>query len=320
MKQRWTETECEYLKANYGRLTPQECADYLSRPLYSVKNKARRMKVARENHIWTDHELKYIKENYTDRGLEHVCDYLGLSKNQVTSKARELGVKISPKVRGKITTRINTGRKMSESAKRKIGAANRRHYFPNTCVDCGKILSSRSIVRCRTCNLKTRRGENHNWWKGGVSVLRNMIMHELYPKWRLPIMERDNFQCQDCGTSGYLEVHHLRLFHIIRDTIIAENPHLSLKKSKDRKKIAKMVVAEHNMEDGITLCRACHAKRHWETRDELLGTPNEKDEGNQQPSASNVISLVDAKVQRLTGEDSQPISPTRASRTVSSIR
>ena len=42
---------------------------------------------------------------------------------------------------------------------------------------------------------------------------------------------------------------------------------------------------------------------------ELLGHPNEKDEGNQQPSRQNVLKLVRRKVQRPTGEDAQTNNP-----------
>lgn len=42
---------------------------------------------------------------------------------------------------------------------------------------------------------------------------------------------------------------------------------------------------------------------------ELLETPNGKAEGNQQPSQSNVVKIVDWKVQRLMGEETTTNKP-----------
>jgi len=220
-------------------------------------------------------------------------------------------------VRSKASTKINTGRICRKSTRQKIGNGNRKYESPNKCIICGKEIVRRS-TRCMGCAAKERGGEGHMWWKGGISNFRNVVQQRLYPAWKFPVMERDSFQCVDCGTSGYLEVHHLRMYYKIRDSIIASNPQLSLDVHNDRIRLAELIVEDHKLEDGVTLCRACHEQRHWEKQDELLGTLNEKDVGNQQPSASNVTKLVDAKVQRLTDEESQPISPTRASCTLHS--
>lgn len=76
------------------------------------------------------------------------------------------------------------------------------------------------------------------------------------------------------------------------------------------------------IENLVTLCRKCHARikgkeTQWEdyfTRiirksGELLETPNGKAEGNQQPSQSNVVKIVDWKVQRLMGEETTTNKP-----------
>jgi len=58
-----------------------------------------------------------------------------------------------------------------------------------------------------------------------------------------------------------------------------------------------------------TLCHKCHRELHFGKRGELLETPTASGEDNQQPSRSNVVSIVDRKVQRLTGEDTQTNNP-----------
>jgi 5-methylcytosine-specific restriction endonuclease McrA len=72
------------------------------------------------------------------------------------------------------------------------------------------------------------------------------------------------------------------------------------------------------IKNGILLCPNHHGEAHLGILDltealvklgELLENPEEDD---QQPSQSNVMSIVDWKAQRLTDEDSQPINLTRA--------
>jgi len=95
----------------------------------------------------------------------------------------------------------------------------------------------------------------------------------------------------------------------IQKAIVASNPHISLSTFEGRLEMANLIVAEHRLEDGITLCQACHKKLHFEKRGELQGSLTVKDEGNLQPSQPNVRSIVGWKVQRLTGEDSRSNKP-----------
>lgn len=94
-----------------------------------------------------------------------------------------------------------------------------------------------------------------------------------------------------------------------RDKAISDNPHLSLDSYNDKFELLWIIVKRHKIENGITLCSACHKSLHAEKCGELLETPNVKDEDNQQASQSNVINIVDWKLQRLIGEDSQSNKP-----------
>lgn len=60
-----------------------------------------------------------------------------------------------------------------------------------------------------------------------------------YKKWRFDVFLRDGFTCQDCGDGrgGNLHAHHIKSF--------ADFPALRL-----------------DLANGVTLCRACHRKRH----------------------------------------------------------
>ncbi len=82
-------------------------------------------------------------------------------------------------------------------------------------------------------------GKNHPNWKGGFSKIRAKdFKSKEYTKFRMAVLKRDNFICQDCGKKGMpLVVHHIKFW----------GPYPEL-----RYKIA----------NGITLCKECHYSKH----------------------------------------------------------
>lgn len=167
-----------------------------------------------------------------------------------------------------------------------------------------------AMSRCFPCSMKHHSGEGHHNWMGGVASLRSLVHVLLKPVWIDPILKRDRFTCQVCHKrGGEMEVHHLRPYRKIRDEVIKQNPDISLRTFEGKKEIALKIVSVHKLIYGITLCVSCHADIHDETRGELRGSLTVKDEGNPQPSHSNVRSIVEWKVQRLTGEESQADKP-----------
>jgi len=99
------------------------------------------------------------------------------------------------------------------------------------------------------------RGEKAYQWKGGVSKLYETIRKtDIYKDWRTKVFERDGYICQLCNVKGKtMNVHH--------------------------KKPVKDIIKEYNIEtkwdsyhckalwdvnNGITLCEACHRKVHRE--------------------------------------------------------
>ena len=237
---------------------------------------------------WTKEEYSYLREHYTNFPL--------------TKMASDLQRSISA---------------IKTTAQRKLHLS-RKHFVPDRyCQDCGKNLYKYGGVqseRCIHCSNKHRSGEKHANWKGGISTLTDIIRRNLFETWVFPILQRDDFTCQLCGKYRDIHVHHLRPLKVITDEVFQDNPHLSFENARDRHVIAHEVVARHQPNDGISLCPKCHIMFHSEKSGELLGTPNASGEGNQQPSQSKVVSLVDWKVQRLMGEETTTNKPNTSAR------
>lgn len=88
-------------------------------------------------------------------------------------------------------------------------------------------------------------GENHWNWKGGVSeIYHQERKSEEYQRWRDIVFRRDNWTCQKCGYKGHeIVAHHIKNF--------GEYPEL-----------------RYDVNNGITLCRACHKKLHYNIGEE----------------------------------------------------
>jgi hypothetical protein len=234
---------------------------------------------------WAQAEISLLRKHYGTMPNADLARMIGKSKQGLQHKAHRMGL---------TTKKVATYK---------------------YCIDCGKKLSRAAIYnekacRCVECARNHRSGENHHNWRGGVSELRSIVHCLLKPLWIYPIMQRDNYTCQICNKrGGDLEVHHLRPYHSIRDRVLNNNPHLNIDNFEDRKRAALLIVEDHELDDGITLCARCHYELHNQNRGELLENRNASGDGNQQPSRSNVVSIVDRKVQRLTGEDTQTNKP-----------
>jgi hypothetical protein len=80
-------------------------------------------------------------------------------------------------------------------------------------------------------------GNEKHWnWKGGITPLRKKLHStgEL-KRWRIAVLKRDNYSCQNCGNRERLEVDHIKRWH--------EYPEL-----------------RHDINNGRTLCHDCHKK------------------------------------------------------------
>lgn len=95
--------------------------------------------------------------------------------------------------------------------------------------------------------------------------IRQLIAGRIYSSWTYPILERDNFTCRLCGTKKCLEVHHLEPF-TFKKILITCADQLGLNLSTWRfwdnaiiEPLADLVIAQHKVENGITLCKECHS-------------------------------------------------------------
>lgn len=126
------------------------------------------------------------------------------------------------------------GMKLSEKSKEKV----RQARFKNNPV-------WRKEVRDKIANTLRgkpqiwHRGENCNFWKGGISTENQKIKHSLeFSIFRSDVLKRDDYTCQKCKQKGgKINVHHLKNF--------SQFPNLRILQ-----------------ENGITFCLHCHRKFH----------------------------------------------------------
>ena len=85
---------------------------------------------------------------------------------------------------------------------------------------------------------KSQKGEKNFNWKGGITSENEKIRHALeYIIWRNEIYKRDGWTCRLCKSKRQIIAHHLKLF--------SDFPELRF-----------------STDNGIVLCRSCHAKVH----------------------------------------------------------
>ena len=86
--------------------------------------------------------------------------------------------------------------------------------------------------------MKGRCGEKCPSWKGGISPINAAIRNSAEGReWRESVFRRDNYTCQDCGVKGDIHAHHINSF-------------------------ADFPLLRFDMDNGVTLCRECHGRRH----------------------------------------------------------
>ena len=136
-----------------------------------------------------------------------------------------------------------------------------------------KISTTTVFTGLQQCNIKLRTKEqaltgkphpsaqgskNHNW-KGGLSGWRKLARGRLNEHFVRPIMKRDNFVCQWCGSKKNIVVHHhkrsfMEIVNLIRRKF----------DEKDIDNFVDAIIDEHRLEDGITICKICHDNFHKE--------------------------------------------------------
>ena len=86
---------------------------------------------------------------------------------------------------------------------------------------------------------KSRIGENHWNWQGGITEENHALRCSAeYANWRIFVFARDKYRCMECGgVDGVLNAHHIKKW--------SEYPELRF-----------------DVDNGLTLCEKCHKELH----------------------------------------------------------
>jgi hypothetical protein len=140
---------------------------------------------------------------------------------------------------------LNRNKKLSKETRQKLSDTRKRN------IESGKIL----ILR----------GKDAPNWRGGYSSIRDLCYSSklLYTEWKFPILIRDKFTCQHCGSNKSLTVHHNQeKMSTIYHKLVSKDIDATILEFYEKQKIAEKIAKYHidNNVSGITLCKSCHKK------------------------------------------------------------
>jgi len=216
-------------------------------------------------------KIGLLNNNYKGGVKNQICNYCNnnfIPKNKY-SKRKFCSIKCS------INSKIGIKKKMNikileyielkkinglNNPNKKCLCGNKKDIKSKQCVTCFK-KSIESLGKCIYCNIIFKRkycyakfcsknchlkhkknlfiGNNNPNWKGGImSENKKERQSDKYKEWRVSVLKRDNYTCQDCKKiGGILHSHHIKSF----------SKHKELR---------------FDINNGITLCFICHKKLH----------------------------------------------------------
>jgi hypothetical protein len=136
-----------------------------------------------------------------------------------------------------------------------------REHNPMFNLDVRKRVSKTYKINSALGLHKIKTGKDSPLWKGNRDRSQ-IIRSRLYKIWISPILERDNFSCQECGkTNCRLEVHHIIPFRNILKKFLFEDNIDSIQED-DFFKLCENIENYHkdNYSIGITYCVDCHKR------------------------------------------------------------
>jgi len=128
-------------------------------------------------------------------------------------------------------------------------------------VNHARIKAGTAKFCSHSCNAKSRAGEKHPNWQGGITPLRERIRKlPEYNQWRSDIFQRDNWTCVECEQVGKrLHAHHSKKsFSELLQEFLQEYNQFSPYEDKDTLVRLAMKWQPFWTAEGITLCKACH--------------------------------------------------------------
>ncbi len=141
----------------------------------------------------------------------------------------------------------------------------------NCICKCGNKKSYYSKL-CRSCHNLMLRGSKHYLWQGGQSLYNSIRKLKEYKEWRKLIYKQDRYTCNACGQSisNELNVHHIISFNsILNDFLSQYNQFSPIEDVETLTRLATSYKPFWDINNGVTLCKRCHRKRHLQIRNTL---------------------------------------------------
>lgn len=134
-----------------------------------------------------------------------------------------------------------------------------RDNNPMKCLTSKNKMINTFMEKICSGEIKYKKGIEHHLWKGNRGF-QDSLRVQLYPVWTFKCLERDNFTCQECSTTTQLTVHHIKpLRQFIEDICIKYSLKISDIPVSEWQKYFDEIIANHKLDDGITLCKSCHS-------------------------------------------------------------
>ena len=165
---------------------------------------------------------------------------------------------LSDPIRG---VEIRSKSKLTDGGRKKISDGMKSHN-PMFDANCKQRMSKTFRQHISQGLVVYKRGPEHHLWKGNRRF--NALCRQLlYPVWTKEILKQSNYTCAECGRrGGKLHVHHVRPLREIIEGVRTAHGIEDMDGLDDnyRYALALEVVNCHTLQDGMCVCRKCHAK------------------------------------------------------------
>lgn len=120
---------------------------------------------------------------------------------------------------------------------------------------------------CRQCAIENRSGENHPYWKGGISSLSSYLRSYL-GKWKEDVIKLNGNECYITGVrSDELDIHHVEPFYKIRDEVMKDlalpiHENISEYTDDELTLLTRKIVEAHRASVGVPIRQDVHKLFH----------------------------------------------------------